>query len=136
MGKTGVEFQRPAKPTLSITTPGPEAFPPQRLASCVANQINSLQDYSLIPCQRKSSAVKQQKKQADSGFAPGLVSEANTAVLCAQVPQRPPSTYERLKDFWWPWHSCFNEGLGQLVSRTQLRVSGHRLPPRKQKFSK
>lgn len=129
-GVGGYGVSETAKPALSTIPPCRVASPPLRLLPCVANQIKSLQDNALIPCQTKVCM----KTWEDSSVAPGLVREANTTVRCVQVPQRSPSTCQRPERFLVALAIRFNEGSGQLVSKTEPRVSGHRLHPRKQKY--
>ena len=64
-----------------------------------------------------------------------MVREANRTVLCTRVPPRPPSTCQRPERFLVALVIRFNEGVGQLARKTQLRFSDRRLHPRKHKYS-
>lgn len=103
----------------------PEHLDPSTRHPCVVNQIKSLWETPLIPCQTKVC-----NGTVDSGKSTGL-HLANKRSKCNYIVSRNlrglPGPAWALKDFLWPWNSRFSEALGQLVNKTQLRVFCYRL---------
>lgn len=131
-GGVGCRVSETTKPAFSTMPPCPVVSQASSYYLTVANQIKSLQDNSLIPCQTK---VCKQTTKAGKMLVPAPVGWWEKRIDRSVHPgtSKTSSTCKRPERFLVALVIRFNKGLGQLARKTQLRFSDHRLHPRKHK---